>query len=619
MIEDVYIYLLGSPFLSITTLLIYTRNWFSTLIRLHRFFTNNTMANIKFDCDVLIIGSGPIGATYARQILKPYGEKVNFNGYPPRVVMVECGAQESKIPGDHKKNAVYYQKDIDAFVHVIHGSLHPSSIPTQTNRNLTLPPVAWSPRKEQTFNGQNKYQDAYRNLDANAVTRTVGGMATHWTCATPRQYPEMERSNIYDDETWNELYDKAEGLIGTSETVLKDSVRQRLVLRTLQRVFPYRGVKALPLAAKKVDKKNLITWSSAATVLGDLATLNTDPMRPVFTILDQHLCKKLVFAEDKDEQGNMIPTIRHAVLEALAEPGGQDARIITAKYFIVCGGPILTPQLLYRSGFRPKEKCDGIPRHLQLPKLGHNLTEQPMCFCQVVLKDELIGELQTGDWGAECDEWRRKHPEDILKIPYDDLDPQVTLPFQPSKPWHTQIHRDAFSYGAVPPAIDKRTIIDLRYFGLMEPQPANAKEPNRLDFEDDVTDAYGMPQPTFYFKYSDKDRSNTHTMFEDMEDVAGTLGGYLPGSEPQFLAPGLALHVCGTTATSKKDCNATEAAMRDISCCNEFSRIWDTTNLYVGGLNVIPNPNASNPTLTAMCFAIKGAEDIRGKLNITTE
>lgn len=235
-----------------------------------------------------------------------------------------------------------------------------------------------------------------------------------------------------------------------------------------------------------------------------------------------------------------------------------------------------------------------------------------MCFCQIVLKDKWVEELQKNNWGPECEEHRRKYDEedDPLRIPFDDLDPQVTLPFTEKTPWHTQIHRDAFSYGAVPPAIDKRTIVDLRYFGRVETQWRN-----RVTFSKKLTDAYGMPQPTFDFKLSTRDRLESHKMMQDMEKVAGELGGYLPGSEPQFLAPGLALHVCGTTAALRKDCRS-EDEMKRISVCDENSKVWGIENLHIGGLNVIPGPrsNASNPTLTAMCFAIKGAEEIRRKL-----
>lgn len=128
-----------------------------------------------------------------------------------------------------------------------------------------------------------------------------------------------------------------------------------------------------------------------------------------------------------------------------------------------------------------------------------------------------------------------------------------------------------------------------------------------------------MPQPTIFYKPDEEDRLKSHTMMEDMEKVAGALGGYLPGSEPQFLSPGLALHVCGTTKSQKRVPDKTDNQQKDVSCCDEASKIWGIENFYVGGLNVISGPNASNPTITAMCHAIKGAEAIRHKLELETE
>ncbi|KAE8343052.1 hypothetical protein BDV24DRAFT_161869 [Aspergillus arachidicola] len=191
-----------------------------------------------------------------------------------------------------------------------------------------------------------------------------------------------------------------------------------------------------------------------------------------------------------------------------------------------------------------------------------------------------------------------------VRVPFDDLGPQATLPLDSSHPWHTQIHRDAFSYGAAPPAIDRRTIVDLRFFGTVEPDKRNY-----VTFESDIKDAYGMPQPTFRYKLSDADRNRSHRMMKDMEEASGALGGYLPGSEPQFLAPGLALHVCGTTRAEKKK-NEFDPDPKETSCCDEYSKIWGISNLYVGGLNVIPGANGSNPTLTAMCFTIKSAKSL---------
>lgn len=44
-----------------------------------------------------------------------------------------------------------------------------------------------------------------------------------------------------------------------------------------------------------------------------------------------------------------------------------------------------------------------------------------------------------------------------------------------------QIHRDAFSYGAVSASIDTRLIVDLRFFGYVEPRMEN-----QLLFEKDI-------------------------------------------------------------------------------------------------------------------------------------
>lgn len=218
-----------------------------------------------------------------------------------------------------------------------------------------------------------------------------------------------------------------------------------------------------------------------------------------------------------------------------------------------------------------------------------------------------VGDERNKKWEIHREKWSGlikqhfkdqdgRNPPDTLPFPFRTLDPQVTLPYSENQPWHTQIHRDAFSYGAVSPNIDKRTIVDLRFFGSVERQKRNC-----VTFTTKIRDAYGMPQPTFNFELSDQDRVQSHRMMKHMEEVAVVLGGYLPGSEPQFMGPGLALHVCGTTRAGRDN--------KD-SCCDKYSKIHGVENLYVGGLNVIPTSNASNPTLTAMCFAIYAAEKI---------
>ena len=50
------------------------------------------------ETDVLIVGTGLVGAVFARRLLE--------NGR--KVLMVDAGPQESKLPGQHLKNAYLF-------------------------------------------------------------------------------------------------------------------------------------------------------------------------------------------------------------------------------------------------------------------------------------------------------------------------------------------------------------------------------------------------------------------------------------------------------------------------------------------------------------------------------
>jgi pyranose oxidase len=542
--------------------------------------------------DVLIIGSGPIGATFARQLVKP----------GRTVYMIDAGAQQSARYGEHLKNSFLFQRNVDLFVSVIRGHLSTVSVPPRDDPALTLDPSAfqYDPNKYKGFikNGQNPNQDRHENLDSAAVTYAVGGMATHWTCATPRFVENVELSwggQEYPIETTdlNKLYDEAEEIIGTTSVAFDESIRHQLVRRALHKNnFP--EVKSLPLAVKRrEDKKELVIWSGTDTVLGPLLadpgymTKSTKDRDGEFRLFQQHQCTELVFSDDYKGK------VKYARVWNLKD--WNEEFHITAKIYVVACNALLTPQLLFASGLTDTK----------LPALGHYLTEQPMSFCQVVLHqnliDELINNKTPDDYISEdmikrIEEYRKDHTNDPVPIPINEPDPNLWIQVSKNNYWHCQIHRDAFSYGDVAPDVDSRLIVDFRWFGICRPNKENS-----VTFSAEVRDSFGMPQPTFRFNLSPKDRDNAGEMIAHMTSVAAELGGYLPGSEPQFLKPGLPLHFAGTTRMGLDP----ETSVVDVN-----SKVHNVENLYLGGNGLHPFGNGGNPTLTSMAMALKSAKYI---------
>nr|Q75ZP8.1 RecName: Full=Pyranose 2-oxidase; Short=P2Ox; Short=POD; Short=POx; Short=PROD; Short=Pyranose oxidase; AltName: Full=FAD-oxidoreductase; AltName: Full=Glucose 2-oxidase; AltName: Full=Pyranose:oxygen 2-oxidoreductase [Lyophyllum shimeji]BAD12079.1 pyranose oxidase [Lyophyllum shimeji] len=572
--------------------------------------------------DVFIAGSGPIGATYAKLCVEA----------GLRVVMVEIGAADSfyavnaeegtavpYVPGYHKKNEIEFQKDIDRFVNVIKGALQQVSVPVRNQNVPTLDPGAWSapPGSSAISNGKNPHQREFENLSAEAVTRGVGGMSTHWTCSTPRIHPPMESlpgigrpklSNdpAEDDKEWNELYSEAERLIGTSTKEFDESIRHTLVLRSLQDAYKDRQriFRPLPLACHRLkNAPEYVEWHSAENLFHSI--YNDDKQKKLFTLLTNHRCTRLALTGGYEKK---IGAAEVRNLLATRNPSSQLDSYIMAKVYVLASGAIGNPQILYNSGFSGLQVT---PRNDSLiPNLGRYITEQPMAFCQIVLRQEFVDSVRDDPYGLPW--WKEavaqhiaKNPTDALPIPFRDPEPQVTTPFTEEHPWHTQIHRDAFSYGAVGPEVDSRVIVDLRWFGATDPE-AN----NLLVFQNDVQDGYSMPQPTFRYRPSTASNVRARKMMADMCEVASNLGGYLPTSPPQFMDPGLALHLAGTTRIGFD--KATTVA-------DNNSLVWDFANLYVAGNGTIRTGFGENPTLTSMCHAIKSARSIINTLKGGTD
>ena len=191
-----------------------------------------------------------------------------------------------------------------------------------------------------------------------------------------------------------------------------------------------------------------------------------------FDLRPEHLCTRLVRSGD----GNRI---EYAEVHSLHD--WKTIRV-EADQFFVAGNAILTPQLLWASGIRPEP-------------LGRYLTEQPVAFCQIVLRHDLVEGVPADPRFADR---ASRTARRIRTTPYRSLNTTASRRCGSrcprSRPWHCQIHRDAFHYGDLAPNIDSRLIVDLRWFGIVDPRPDN-----RVTFSERHTDSFGMPQPTFEF------------------------------------------------------------------------------------------------------------------------
>ena len=298
--------------------------------------------------DLLIVGSGPVGATFARVVSERLPQA--------RIVMVDAGPVLTEPPGLNLKN-LDDEHELQRARELSQGP------PEAALVDAGIPAVEGTIMARQGTH----LVDPAGGMPAACISTCVGGMGAHWTCATPRPYGS-ERVSFIPEAELDAALDAAEQLLATTTLAFAESPQGAAIRGRLAEVFDSelpesRKVGILPVAGR--ERAGRVIWTGVDTIIGDLLADGKLELRA------ETLCRELVVRGDR-------------VVGALVAhlPTGS-VETIDASVVVVAADSLRTPQLLWASGIRP-------------PALGRHLTEHPLSFAVVRLDPDVVPPLEKG-------------------------------------------------------------------------------------------------------------------------------------------------------------------------------------------------------------------------------
>ncbi|MDQ0678800.1 choline dehydrogenase-like flavoprotein [Arthrobacter pascens] len=494
--------------------------------------------------DVAIVGSGPTASAYAR-ILSEEAPGATIS-------MFEVGPTVSNPPGAHVRNigdperrslAQRASEGPGAVVETVNSPGAVKSGERRARAGTYLLPEGYA------FPGED-------GMPVAAMSSNVGGMAAHWTAACPRPggkeripfLPDLER-----------LLDEAGRLLGVTTHAFDGAPFSDLVIKRLSAAAdegrdPAFRVQPMPLAVHRREDGGLI-WSGSDVVIGDVTREN-----PQFELFDESLATR-VLVEDGIAAG----------IEVQDRRNGETHRV-AARYVVVGGDALRTPQLLWASGIRPDA-------------LGRYLNDQAQVVFASRLRDVEPANAPAAADGALSEQ------SGVAWVPYTD-----------ETPFHGQI----MQLDASPvPVADDDPIMPGSIVGLGLFCAKDLQREDRVAFDDDARDSYGMPAMRIHYRLTDRDKEGLERAKKEIVRLGKAVGEPLD-ERPFVMPPGASLHYQGTTRMGETDDGE--------SVCSPDSQVWQVPGLFVAGNGVIPTPTACNPTLTAVALAVRGARKITEEL-----
>lgn len=509
------------------------------------------------DFDVVIVGSGPTGATYARIITD--------EAPGARVLLVEAGPATTNPPGHHLANIADNDVRLAAQLRS-QGPVKTAYAPmTEEERVIRLnggPDHAMLRRPGLFVVGGGPIDGD--EFPAGHAASAVGGMAAHWFGACPRPSKE-ERTPYVDGKVLDGVLTEAEGLLRVSNTQFPDSPVSAPLRKALAEIFnegrsPERPIQPMPMALVRTETRLM---RSGPDVIFD--KLLSNPPK-TFELRPDTVCMRILMDGGKATGVELKDTTTGKLYN------------VKAANVVAAADSLHTPQLLFASGIRP----DALGRYL-------NEHPQVSIYCEFDAGEQAVGSPLDFSGGVLSDRTAISRMESgVVWIPYDG----------PKFPYHVQISE------VLPSSIrderddneNDKPVLSVSFFLTSELQ-----RDNRVTFSETEKDWHGRPKMKIRFKLSERDLQHMDQARRDLAKICDKLGRALPGHKPRTPPNGSSLHYQGTVRMG---------ATAEDSVCDRNSRVWGTDNVYVAGNGVIPTETAGNPTLTAVALAILGARDI---------